>query len=56
LASSHVPQLEDIWIHWQDEVIIRQQEFERLTLDEVKQYGIVDVSNEIEDDDDVLDP
>ncbi|KAH9323841.1 hypothetical protein KI387_018480, partial [Taxus chinensis] len=50
-SSAHVPQLEDIWIHFRDEYIICQRDYERLTLDEVRQFGLADVPMEAQDND-----
>ncbi|KAH9294748.1 hypothetical protein KI387_038336, partial [Taxus chinensis] len=50
-SNAHMPQLEDIWVHFWDEYIIRQRDFERLTLDEIHKYGIADVPEDMQDND-----
>ncbi|KAH9296141.1 hypothetical protein KI387_039729, partial [Taxus chinensis] len=53
--TSHTSQLEDIWIHFRDEYIIRQRDYERLDVDEIFQYGIAEIPTDFQDDGEVLD-
>lgn len=54
-AFTHMHRIEDVWIDLHIEEDIRRMNFSRLTLEQILNFDLTDILEEIEDDEEIVD-